>query len=76
MPFEIEIATEDNHIFVMRIDSVLEAPVKGKPIVCKAIIEGRECGKHTKVRRVGIPSRVRDEGEIPHSDNQENLFKE
>jgi len=65
---EVEIATECNHIFVKRIESVLNPPTKGDPIKCQV------CRRDTTIRTAGIPGRVREPKPTPG--NQTQLPKE
>jgi hypothetical protein len=66
---EIEVMMEDNHLFVMDIDSILEAPQPGASMIC------RKCGKPGKIARVGAPGRKNREPR-PTDNRQTSIFKE
>lgn len=65
---EIEIVGEDNHIFVVHIESVLNTPVRGQEIKCGV------CGDTVVIRSVGVPGRIREPK--PTAKGQKKLFEE
>lgn len=67
---EIEVTTtcKPQHLFVVRIESVLEQPKANDEIVCGV------CHRKTKIRAVGVPGRIRENK--PDAAGQKSLFEE
>jgi len=67
---EVEVMLEDHpHLFIVDIDSVLEAPKVGASLQCGM------CSYKGKVARVGTPGR-KDRLPQEHDSNQRSIFKE
>lgn len=66
---KVDIMGDDNHLFTVTIDSVLEVPKKGTSVVCG------KCGKTVKVKNAGLPYRA-DNGQnnYPMDEGQESAL--
>lgn len=66
---EVNVMTEDGHVFTVNIGSFLEAPIVGASILCK------QCDKMSKITKVGIPHRLPDNEQRSVDDNQSSILK-
>jgi hypothetical protein len=68
---EVEVMLENHpHLFVVEIDSVLEAPKVGASMKCG------KCGVQGTIARVGVPGRKGQREQHIASDNQSSILKE
>ena len=68
MTLVMEIQTECNHLFVLQIASLLEAPQVGASISCQ------KCKKKTTVRHAGIAHKDQREEEVTEDKNQKSIL--
>lgn len=66
---EVEVMVDDNHLFIVEIESVLQTPEVGSVVTC------RVCRMKRRVTKVGTPGR---KGRTPRqsSEGQTSILKE